>query len=142
MVRRNSEISPEQGRLALDLPNPERYDPRNEILSESFSVSENQIIRNNGSKKRKLDGGKKNNENERDEPGQVLRPDIDDFKNGEHVEQLTAKLCYSVPEAAKLLGVSRNFGYELARRGALPVIRFGKRMLVPKAQLDKMLGAI
>ena len=50
------------------------------------------------------------------------------------------KLCYTIPEAAALLGFSRNFGYELARRGEIPIIRFGKRMLVPKAKFDKMLG--
>ena len=50
------------------------------------------------------------------------------------------KLCYSVPEAAELLGFSRNFGYELARTGQLPIVRFGKRMVVPKAPFDRMLG--
>jgi len=50
------------------------------------------------------------------------------------------KLCYTVPEAARLLGVCRNFGYELARTGQIPILRFGKRMLVPKAAFDKMLG--
>ena len=50
------------------------------------------------------------------------------------------KLCYTIPEAAALLGFSRNFGYELARRGEIPIIRFGKRMLVPKVLFEKMLG--
>jgi len=49
------------------------------------------------------------------------------------------KLCYTVPEAAQLLGFSRNFGYELARTGQIPILRFGKRMLVPKAAFEKML---
>ena len=48
-------------------------------------------------------------------------------------------LCYTVPEAAKKLGVCRNFGYELARTGKIPIRRFGKRMLVPKAAFHKML---
>lgn len=50
------------------------------------------------------------------------------------------KLTYTVPEAAELMGFSRNFGYELARTGQIPILRFGKRMLVPKAAFDKMLG--
>lgn len=50
------------------------------------------------------------------------------------------KLCYTVPEVAELLGFSRNFGYELARNGQIPILRFGKRMLVPKAIFDKMFG--
>ena len=44
-----------------------------------------------------------------------------------------------MPEAAELLGFSRNFGYELARRGEIPTLKFGKRMVVPKAKFDKML---
>ena len=50
------------------------------------------------------------------------------------------KLCYTVPEAGALIGFSRNHSYELARRGEIPVLRFGKRMVVPKAKFDKMLG--
>lgn len=52
------------------------------------------------------------------------------------------KLCYTVPEAAQLLGFSRNFGYELARRGEIPTIKFGGRIIVPKAAFDKMLEAV
>ena len=50
------------------------------------------------------------------------------------------RLCMTIPEAARVLGVSRNFGYELARRGEIPVIRFGRRMVVPRAALEKMLA--
>ena len=49
------------------------------------------------------------------------------------------RLCLSVPEAAELLGISRNNAYELVKRGELPVIRLGKRLLIPKVALDKML---
>ena len=49
------------------------------------------------------------------------------------------RYCMTVPEAAKKLGISRNFGYELVKRGELPVIRFGKRLLIPKVALEKML---
>lgn len=50
------------------------------------------------------------------------------------------RLCYTIPEAAELLGLSRNFGYELARRGEIPIIKFGKRKLVPKARFEKMIN--
>ena len=49
------------------------------------------------------------------------------------------RLCITVPEAAAMLGVSRNFGYELAKQGKLPVVRFGKRLLIPRAALEKRL---
>jgi excisionase family DNA binding protein len=45
------------------------------------------------------------------------------------------RLVYSVSEAAELLGISRAFAYELVARGELPVIRLGRRRLVPKVSL-------
>jgi len=49
------------------------------------------------------------------------------------------RLCLTVPEAAERLGISRNFAYELVKRGELPSITFGKRKLIPKIALDKKL---
>jgi excisionase family DNA binding protein len=49
------------------------------------------------------------------------------------------RLCITVPEAAAMLGLSRNFAYELVKQGQLPVIRFGKRLLIPKVALEKMI---
>lgn len=49
------------------------------------------------------------------------------------------RLCVTVPEAAAMLGISRNFAYELVKQGKLPVVRFGKRVLIPRAALEKML---
>src|ERR1700683_5100881 len=45
------------------------------------------------------------------------------------------RLVYSVAEAGALLGISRAFAYELVARGELPVVRLGRRRLVPKAAL-------
>ena len=45
----------------------------------------------------------------------------------------------SVPEAAQVLGISRSLGYEMARIGKLPTIRFGKRLVVPRRALERML---
>ena len=49
------------------------------------------------------------------------------------------KQTYSVPEAAKILGLNRNSGYDAVKRGEIPVIRIGKRLLVPKPALDRLL---
>ena len=49
------------------------------------------------------------------------------------------RLCITVPEAAEMLGISRNFAYELVKQGQLPVIRFGKRLLIPRVALEKRL---
>jgi excisionase family DNA binding protein len=50
------------------------------------------------------------------------------------------RLVYSVAEAGALLGISRAFAYELVARGELPVIRLGRRRLVPKAALIAFIG--
>ena len=53
------------------------------------------------------------------------------------------KLTMSVEEAAKVLGVGRNFCYELAKTGQLPTIRLGaRRLVVPRVTLEKMLETV
>ena len=47
---------------------------------------------------------------------------------------------YEVEEAGVKLGIARNQAYEAAKNGELPTIRIGKRLLVPKAVLDRMLA--
>ena len=46
---------------------------------------------------------------------------------------------FTVEEAAKVLGIGRQKAYELAREGKLPVLRLGKRILVPRIALERML---
>ncbi len=49
----------------------------------------------------------------------------------------------TIAEAAELLGISRNTAYEAARSGELvgvPVLRVGRRLLVPAASLRAVLG--
>jgi excisionase family DNA binding protein len=45
----------------------------------------------------------------------------------------------TIDEAAKELGIGRNQTYAVARRGEIPTIRIGKRILVLKAPLKRML---
>jgi excisionase family DNA binding protein len=59
-------------------------------------------------------------------------------------EQLRAlyedgRLTWTVTEAAKLLGISPTTAYEAARRGELPVRVIGRRMLVPRVALLRLL---
>jgi excisionase family DNA binding protein len=49
------------------------------------------------------------------------------------------RLAYSLAEAAQRLGISRWLAYEAAHRGELPVCRIGRRMLVPRAALLRLL---
>lgn len=48
-------------------------------------------------------------------------------------------LAVSIPEAAKLLGISKSLAYELAARGELDTIRLGRRIVVPRNVISKML---
>jgi excisionase family DNA binding protein len=56
------------------------------------------------------------------------------------VETRSEALTISVPEAGKRLGLSRNSAYQAAKKGELPVIRIGRRLLVSVFALDEMLG--
>jgi excisionase family DNA binding protein len=47
---------------------------------------------------------------------------------------------WTVEEAGRLLGISRASAYGAARRGELPVIRVGRRYLIPKVQLAHLLA--
>lgn len=44
------------------------------------------------------------------------------------------------PETGKLLGLGRSAVYDAARRGEIPTLRFGSRLVVPTAALRRMLA--
>jgi excisionase family DNA binding protein len=50
------------------------------------------------------------------------------------------RLTYTLTEAASRLGISRALAYEAAHRGELPVCRIGRRVLVPRVALLRLLG--
>ena len=39
-----------------------------------------------------------------------------------------------------MLGIGRNAAYAAAQRGEIPTIKIGRRLLVPRAALDKLLS--
>lgn len=51
----------------------------------------------------------------------------------------TQRKTLTVPEAAKILGIGKNQAYEAARRGEIPTIKIGKRVLVLAAALERKL---
>ena len=51
------------------------------------------------------------------------------------VERLTV----TVTQAAVMLGISRTSAYERVRRGEIPTVRLGRRLVVPKGRLMAML---
>ncbi len=51
------------------------------------------------------------------------------------------RLTLTVEEAAVVLGISRASAYEATRHGQIPCIRIGRRILVPRVALNRMLAA-
>jgi excisionase family DNA binding protein len=50
------------------------------------------------------------------------------------------RLTLTVEEAAAMLGISRAGAYEAVQRGEIPSIKIGRRILVPRIALNKLVG--
>ncbi len=61
------------------------------------------------------------------------------MKANEPIKETKETLVYSVPEAGRLLSLSRATSYSLATQGVIPTIRFGKRLVVPRKALEELL---
>jgi excisionase family DNA binding protein len=54
-------------------------------------------------------------------------------------ESIEQPLVYTVTQTAGLLGISRTLAYELVARGELAHVRLGRRILVPRHALERLL---
>ncbi len=50
------------------------------------------------------------------------------------------KQTLTVRETARILGIGRNSAYEAVRTGTIPSLRIGKRIIVPRAVVERMLS--
>jgi len=50
------------------------------------------------------------------------------------------RLTLTVEETAKLLGIGRQLAYDKVKTGEIPVIKIGRRLLVPRSALEKLLA--
>lgn len=66
------------------------------------------------------------------EVGAPITPDL--------AAAIAGRLTLDVPEAGRLLGLGRNAAYDAARRGEIPVLRIGQRLLVPVPRLLELVG--
>jgi excisionase family DNA binding protein len=64
----------------------------------------------------------------------VRRGLVDDLEVVIAAERITL----TVEEAGERLGISRTLAYELVRRGEIPSLRLGRRVVVPTRALDRM----
>ena len=53
---------------------------------------------------------------------------------------MTERATLTVAEAARVLGIGRNLAYELVRRGELPSLKLGARVVIPRVALERLLG--
>ena len=53
---------------------------------------------------------------------------------------VTERLTVTVEEAAKILGIGRNSTYQAVARGDIPAIRVGRRLLIPRVQIERLLS--
>ena len=55
-------------------------------------------------------------------------------------ELLLERLTYTVVEVATLLGISRTSAYECVRRGEIPAVMLGHRLVISRAAIEKLLA--
>ncbi len=48
---------------------------------------------------------------------------------------------YTVTEAAQILGISRSSAYEAVRRGEIPSIVIGHRIVIARTAIDRLPGS-
>lgn len=53
----------------------------------------------------------------------------------------TESQVYSVAQVCRILQLSKNSVYAAISRGEIPALRFGKRVVVPKCKLEKLLNS-
>ena len=64
-----------------------------------------------------------------------------DAERGAEMRPGPGRQTVTVEEAAAILGLGRSAAYEAVRRGEIPSLRVGRRLLVPVPALDALLGA-
>lgn len=57
------------------------------------------------------------------------------------IDELRQRLAVKPEEAFPSLGLSRSSGYDAIKRGEIPSIRVGRRLLIPVIPLLRLLGA-
>lgn len=56
------------------------------------------------------------------------------------MELLRGKQAFSVQEVAAIFGISPITVYRLVQRGELKAVRFGRRVRIPRSEVERLLG--
>lgn len=56
------------------------------------------------------------------------------------MESDSGRAVVTVEEAGRILGIGRSSAFAAVHRGEIPVLRIGRRILVPRAALERMLA--
>lgn len=46
------------------------------------------------------------------------------------------KRIYQISEVADILGISKSYTYQMIKEEKIPVVRLGKRIIIPKPKFD------
>ncbi len=55
---------------------------------------------------------------------------------------MTRRSTYTVSETAEILGIARSTAYECVRRGELPALWFGRRIVITRQTLEAIVGPL
>ena len=72
--------------------------------------------------------------------GGIIASRLIDLENDMTNEKSPTTLVYTVEAAGKALGIGRNSAYDAVRTGEIPSFRVGRRILIPRAALEKKLA--
>ena len=72
--------------------------------------------------------------------GFVMSTALDATRVSQSAQRTEGRKTLTVEEFAKLAGIHRGGAYEGVRRGIIPHVRIGRRILIPTDALDRMLG--
>lgn len=57
-------------------------------------------------------------------------------------QQIEKPLAVTIEQAGRMLGISRNLAYKMAKEGQIPTVKLGeRRLLVPVHKLEELLSS-
>jgi excisionase family DNA binding protein len=65
---------------------------------------------------------------------------VNSIESADSISEQKEPDTYSVPEAGRRVGLGKNASYAAAQRGELPVLRFGRKLRVPRVALERLLS--